>query len=284
MKKKLTLILFMVSLLSFSGLECKLDDKDKITYSKDLSYLKIKNEKIYKSYLLVRDDGEVLIEDNSDEALPLASLTKIMTAMVVLDNIKDLNEEITINKEEANIPYGVRLKEGKKYKVIDLMYFMLMMSSNSSAQALANSVSNNFIGLMNKKAQEIGANSASYCSANGLPPSYTHSCLDIASAKDVYKISKYALENYPLIAKITSTKYKTINNINLINSNELLRTNKYIKGIKTGYHKIAGYNISILYDNNKNRLYEIILGSDTENNRKLISKEVLKQFDTPKGE
>ncbi|WP_156285828.1 D-alanyl-D-alanine carboxypeptidase family protein [Oceanivirga salmonicida] len=276
--KKYIIISLLFSFISFSSLECKVDEINNENYTEELSYLKIKDEKIYKSYLLADDKGEILIQDNIYDVLPIASLTKIMTAMVVLDNIENLNEKVKVDKYESKIPYGVRLKENSKYTIYELLNFMLIKSSNSSAQVLADSVSNDFPELMNKKAQEIGATSAHFCTPHGLPPKYTNTCVDEASASDIYLISKYAIENYPLIAEITSTKHKNIANKNLENTNDLLGDYPGIVGIKTGFHNLAGYNISILYENNDKKLYEVILGSDSSEYRSLISTTVLSKF------
>ncbi len=271
-------MILLLPLITFSSLKCNVDNIQNNEFSEGLSYLKIANDEIYKSYLLVNDNGDILIDDNSNAVLPLASITKLMTAMVVLDNIKDTNTVFRVNKKESKIPYGLKLKNNSSYTVYELLHFMLINSSNSSAQVLADNVSDNFISLMNKKADVIGANTASYCTPHGLPPKYTNTCLDIASAKDVYKISKYAIDNYPLIAQITSTKYKRIANKNLENTNDLLGLYPGILGIKTGFHDQARYNISILYENNGRKLFEVILGSDSSENRSLISTTVLDKF------
>lgn len=277
--KKNILIFLLFQTLTFSVPFCRVGEIKDNNYSEELSYKKIEDNKIYKSYILV--DGitnEILIEDDIDFPYPIASLTKLMTAMVVLDNNSDIDKKIKISFRDANFPYGVRIKANNEYSIRDLLYFMLMMSSNSSAEALANSVSKDFIDLMNKKAEYLGLKNTSFCTAHGLPPKYTNTCIDLSSASDVYKMTKYALENYPIISEITSTKYKKIDGINLINSNELLRTNDKVKGVKTGFHDIAGYNISILFENNGVKLYEVILGSNSDENRKLISEMVLKNF------
>lgn len=273
--RKILLAFFLFQTIGFAIPICRVGEIRDVKFAEKLTDEKIRNDKIYKSYILVDDKtDQILIEDNINVSYPIASITKLMTVMVFLDNIDkntDLEKKIKIKKQIANLPYGVRLKENAMYSLIDLIYYTLMMSSNSSAKALADSVSKDFVLLMNKKAKSLGLENTSFCTAHGLPPKYTKTCLDVSSAYDVYKMTKYAIENYPLIAKITSTKYKNVGGINLINSNELLRTNNNIKGVKTGYHNLAGYNISILFDDGENKMYQVILGSDTEKNRKKIS-------------
>lgn len=247
-------------------------------YKVGLSYLKIENDKIYNSYLLAKDN-EILISDNIDEIRPLASLTKIMTAMVVLDNVKNLNEKVTISSKEANIPYGARLKTSEVYTVYELLKLMLIKSTNSAAMALADHVSDNFVELMNEKARKLNISDINYCTVHGLPPSYTNTCLDMGSAKAVYEISKYAIENYEIIAEIARIKNDKIKRHNIVNTNDLLEKVYGIKGLKTGYHKLAGYNISIYYEDEDTRLYEIILGSDSAKNRSKITREVIRSYE-----
>lgn len=282
-KKILLVLLLLNNFHIFASLKSNLNNyKEEMIenneYKVGLSYLKIENDKIYKSYLLARDN-EILISDNIDDIRPLASLTKIMTAMVVLDNVKDLNEKITITSKQSNIPYGAKLKKSEVYTVYELLKLMLIKSTNSAAQALADHVSDNFVDLMNDKARKLNISGINYCTVHGLPPSYTNTCLDMGSAKALYEISKYAIENYKIIAEIVKIKNDKIKKHNIVNTNDLLEEIYGIKGLKTGYHKLAGYNISIYYEDGDTKLYEIILGSDSAKNRSKITREVIGSYE-----
>lgn len=281
--KRATLILFIFfSFNIFAKLTSNLYERVENKYSIPLSYLKIENEDIYKSYVLANDE-KILIEDNIDEMRPLASLTKIMTAIVSLDNIKNLNEKVVITSKHAKIPYGAKIKKGQVYTVKELLELILIKSTNSAAQALADYVSPDFVNLMNKKAKEIGINNLHYCSVHGLPPKYTNTCMDIGSARAVLELSKYAIKNYEQIRQIVKVKNIKIKNQNLENTNDLLQKLNGIKGIKTGYHNDAKYNISIYYENNGDILFEVILGSDNPLNRSLITDEVIQNYENIGG-
>lgn len=276
-KLKILVLFIIFSFNSFSSLKCNIEDKVYNKYSSKLSYLKIENNDLYRAYLLVNND-EILIEDNKDKVLPLASVTKIMTAMVVLDNVKNLDEIVPISKKTLSVPYGTKLDSKINYTVKDLLYIMLISSTNAAAEALKEYVSSDFISLMNEKAKQIGANTATYCTSHGLPPRYTNSCMDSASAYDVYKISKYAIENYELIREIVSTDKINIKGHNLKNTNELLTKIDGVKGLKTGFHNDSMYNIVIYYNKNNDNIFEVILGSDSTKNRTMITNEVISQF------
>ncbi|WP_068268669.1 D-alanyl-D-alanine carboxypeptidase family protein [Caviibacter abscessus] len=281
-KQTLLVSIIFFYLNTFSELTSNLYYRIENKYSVPVSYLKIENNDIYKSYLLA-DDEKILVEDNIDEMRPLASLTKIMTAIVALDNIKDLNEKIKVTKKQASIPYGAKIKAGQVYTVEELLKLILIKSTNAAAQVLADYVSPDFVSLMNEKAREIGIEDLHYCSVHGLPPSYTNSCMDMGSARAILKLSKYAIKNYEPIAEIVKIKNIRVKNQELENTNDLLENLNGIKGIKTGYHNSSKYNISIYYENNDDKLFEVILGSDNPTNRSLITSKVIQNYEDVGG-
>lgn len=271
MKKIYILLSLLLTVIAFSA-TAKFN-------ANQIKKLKLDNANIYKAYLLADNQGHVLYKDESEKVLPIASLTKLMTAMVVLDHEKNLNKYITVTKDIAKIPFGAHLKVGEKYTIKQLLYIMLVRSTNSAAKLLANTVSkSNFENLMNAKAKSIGARTARFCTPNGLPPRYTGKCMDVASARDIYKISRYAINYYPVIRQIVSTEDIKIKKLNLKNTNTLLGLSRNIVGIKTGYHNEAEFNISVLYSIKGKKYYEIILGSDSPVDREKLSLSVLKQL------
>ena len=275
-KRVIIICTIILSAYSYSSIYCNIGENRESEYNYEISKLKISNKNIYKSYLLA-DKEKIYISDNENQILPIASLTKMMTAMLVIDSGTKLSDEIEIDKEVSQIPYGARLKNNEKYTVEELLKLMLVSSSNSSAKALSKVVSDDFVALMNKKAKEIGANNTRYCTPHGLPPKYTNTCMDVSTAKDIYIISKYLIENYPYLREIVNKNEIEVHDKKYKNTNNLLSKMEYINGIKTGFHNEAGYNISIYYSKDNKQLFEVILGSDSSNNRSKISELILKK-------
>ena len=137
--------------------------------------------------------GEVLYEKNADEAMTPASITKIMTAILVLENVKDLDEEVTIT-EEMLFPLGnnMDLQVGEVLTVRQLLNAMLVYSANDAAVALAVHVGGSeqaFVDMMNEKAAEIGAEHTHYLCPNGFSESWDH----VTTPRDLKIIADYAL-------------------------------------------------------------------------------------------
>lgn len=269
------LILSLIPIISFSSLKCNLYNNINCKYTENLVSLKMDNDKLYRAYLFA-DKDNILIEDNVDASLPLASLTKMMTAMVVLDNIDNLDIDVTVTKKASKIPYGVRLDQGDQYTVLELLKIMLIKSSNSAAQTLADYVCDtDFAQLMNNKAKEIGLKNTKYYTPHGLPPKYTNTKMDISTARDIYKLSKYMMEHYPLLKEIVQIRNEEVAGFNLVNTNNLLLKMPNVKGIKTGFHNESKYNISVYYEENGREFYEIILGTQNVMQREVITRAVI---------
>ena len=187
--------------------------------------------------------GRVIYNKNAHRRLPMASTTKIMTAICAIENTKP-DTLITVNDAAVGIEgSSVYLAKNEKITIIDLVYAMMLNSGNDAATALAYEVSGSvesFADLMNKTAQSIGAKDTHFTNPSGLyeEDHYT-------TASDLALISAYALEN-PLFASIVSTREKTITNgekdypRKLRNHNRLLSSYDGCIGVKTGYTKKCG--------------------------------------------
>ncbi len=185
-----------------------------------------------------------LYQKNIKEKLPIASLTKTMTALVVLENLT-LDSIVNISKK-AVITEGKNghLSVGEKLSVRNLLYIMLIESSNDAATALADSFDlasqNNFVALMNKKAKEIGMESTYFADSTGISK-WNHSTIS-----DLIKLTKYSFSNKPLIWQILSIKeielYSQEEKIkhHLITTNKLLSDIPQIIAGKTGFTEEAG--------------------------------------------
>lgn len=201
------------------------------------------------------DTDTTVYEKNPDEKLSIASLTKIMTYIVCVENIKDLDAtKITIEKDLLDSLLGTgsslsSLKQGDSFTVKQLLYCMMVSSGNDSALCLASYIGkgniNNFVRMMNDKANEIGCKNTHFVNPHGLydPEHYS-------TASDLYKISKYAL-GLPYFSEITNTTTSYIlgeDKPPLVTTNSMIDKArggkyyyKYAKGIKTGHMDEAGY-------------------------------------------
>ena len=195
------------------------------------------------------NDDSVIIEHNSNEKTQIASLTKIMTTIVAIENVKDYNRKVTITKEMYNnIEWDIAVagyKVGDKVTYNDLFYGAILPSGADAVNALAYSVFDNydsFIKKMNDKANELGLKNTRFSNPIGLYDENNYS-----SAKDISTLLIYALKNKKFKEIFTAKNYtsttgvkmkSTIVTYNAKNNNENLN---YITGAKTGYIKKAGY-------------------------------------------
>lgn len=189
-------------------------------------------------------DGHLLCGKNYEERLPMASTTKILTAIVVLEN-SSLNDIVTVSAKAAGSPkVHLGVKKGEQYYVQDLLYSMLLESHNDSAVALAEHVGGSteeFAKLMNSKAKEIGALNSSFVTPNGLDDDNHFS-----TAYDMALIGSYAIRNEKFV-DIVNTKSYSFSEINgkayhsVSNINTYLTMDSTAIGIKTGFTGKAGY-------------------------------------------
>ena len=189
------------------------------------------------------DSGRILYKNNINEKRLIASTTKIMTAVVALEN-GNLNDTYTA-KDEILKMYGtsIYLEYNEKMKLKDLLYGLLLRSGNDAAVVIANNVSKNekeFVKLMNKKAKEIGMNSTIFKNPHGLD----EETKNYSTARDMAILSSYAYKKFPLYRKISKTKEYEVQTKNKsylwYNRNKLLSTYKYATGGKNGYTPSAG--------------------------------------------
>lgn len=200
----------------------------------------------------------------------MASTTKIMTAIVVLECCKNLNEMVTVDSKAANIG-GSRLglKLNDKITVNDLLYGLLMRSGNDAAIELADYIAGSkeeFANLMNKKTEELGLTHTHFISPHGLDNENHYT-----TAFELAKITDYALNN-EVFKQIVKTQYKTIqiNGIDkqIKNTNELLMSNiDGVYGVKTGFTNNAGRCLVTAVKRNNIDLIIVVLGASSRKNR-----------------
>ena len=188
--------------------------------------------------------GRVIYEKNADVVRPPASMTKMMTCILGLENLAP-NEEIRISQAAQDTAYPeLDLMAGDVLSSNELLMGMMLVSDNGAAVALAQAVAGSvpaFAKMMNDKAWEIGCTSTNFVNPNGLPASNHYS-----TARDMAKIAAYCMENWDF-RDIVSTKRETIHwmtpvdvTVKVENSNKLLGSYKGANGIKTGWTNAAG--------------------------------------------
>lgn len=188
------------------------------------------------------ETGRVLYEKNAHEKLPMASTTKIMTAILAIEN-SNLSDIVTVSPRASGIEgSSIYLAAGEKLTLKQLLYGLMLRSGNDAAYAIAEHIGKsieNFADMMNKKAREIGAMNTNFVNPHGL-----HHKDHYTTAYDLALISAYAMRN-PVFREIVSTKYYKIPwegqpwDRVLMNKNALLWNYEGANGIKTGYTKAA---------------------------------------------
>lgn len=192
--------------------------------------------------LIDADTGRVLWGKKENEPMAMASTTKIMTAIVTLENA-DINEMVTVSKNAVLAPpVKMHLQVGEKLTLEQLLYALLMQSSNDAAVAIAEKVGGsveNFCSMMNKKAKELGCLDTEFVTPNGLDKGNHHS-----TAHDMALIGAYAIKNEEFI-RISNTKNISFTSnkksYSIVNKNQLLNSYEGAIGIKTGFTGKAGH-------------------------------------------
>ena len=206
------------------------------------------------------EEDKTLFEKNSEAILPIASLTKLMTAVISLDNY-DLLQKITISeKADTQAPLITDVKKGDVFSTTDLLYITLVESSNKSAYALAEQMGvEKFVALMNQRASQLGMKNTFYADPTGL------SAENVSTATDLVKLIKYIVKNYPEISQISRTKeYEVPNFGKITNTNQLLGEMPQIVCGKTGFTTVAKGCLILVTNsqNSSNLIINVILGSD----------------------
>lgn len=186
--------------------------------------------------------GRVLFSHNPDQPMGMASTTKVVTALTVLENCDDLDTSRPVADAAIGVEgSSIYLQRGEQLTVRELLYGLMLRSGNDAAVALAYAVAGGvpeFAALMNQTAAKYGATKTHFTNPHGLddPEHYT-------TARDLAKLSAVALQN-PTFVEICSTKEKRISGVEmprvLLNKNKLLRSLDGCIGVKTGYTKKTG--------------------------------------------
>ena len=214
------------------------------------------------------DSGRILYGKNEDERKLIASTTKIMTAIVALEN-SNIKTKLTVGEEVLKVNGSmIYSKPGEQYTIEDLLYGLMLRSGNDAAMTIAYNVFgyNRFIQEMNTKAMILGMTNTTYENPHGLnDDSYNYS-----TAKDLSKLMRYAIQNEQFLKITRTNKYN-----NWYNKNELLNEYKYLISGKTGYTKKSGQvYVSAATKNNKT----LIISTIDENNKYELHKQLYEKY------
>lgn len=208
---------------------------------------------------------EVLYSKNPTERLPMASLTKIMTAIVALENKKKDDTDV-VSKDDLVGEDSMGLDAGEKLSMDELMYGMMLHSANDAAEVLANNFPGGrtaFIQAMNNKVKSLGLTDTHFTNPTGLEgdgKQYT-------TAYDLTVMTEYALTNFPLFAQVVSTfdynipQTATHKAFYLENETNLLTSYPGVKGVKDGYTPEAGLCLVTYLDYGGHKIIGVVLGS-----------------------
>ena len=226
--------------------------------------------------LISPDSGMVLYEKNADERRYPASTTKIMTALLVLENVADLNETVTAQASDFETleadSSSAGIKEGETVTVEDLLYGLMLPSGNEAAYMLARHVAGSyeaFVDMMNQRAEELGCTGTHFVNPCGL-----HDDNHYTTARDLYKIAYAAMQD-ETFADIADTVQWNMSKTNMQEERKVLTTNQlifssyqpwayaYCKGIKTGNTSQAGNCFVGYAEYGDAKLYSVVMGCDS---------------------
>lgn len=221
----------------------------------------IQNLKSETIYLIDLDSAQVLYAKNQDTARSIASITKLMTAIVILQSDLSLDERITIKQSDIDLPSTIpaRITAGETYSRLELLKLALIASENSAAHALARSFTggiDSFIGAMNVTAYELGMLNSHFADASGLASE------NISTAVDLMRLVVFAYKQ-PLLRQITSNRQTELNNRKFKNTNILIgRKHWDILLSKTGTTTAAGDCLVMVFKSEQQNLAMVLLDAN----------------------
>lgn len=222
--------------------------------------------------------GKVLYSKNIHQKLPIASLAKVMTAVVALE-YRNLDEKLLVSSRAAGMePDEMILLPGEKLTLKDLLYGIFLISANDAAEVLAETTTGDreqFIKLMNKKAQDLGMKDNLFVNPTGLDEDSGNS---YSTVFDMAVLTRYAIRKYPVLVEISQTEHiylpitKDHQDYDMYSGINLLTTYPGVVGFKTGYTPEAGLTLITLARKNGHEVLGVLLGSE---NRREEAKELL---------
>lgn len=231
------------------------------------------------AYLLVdATTGEVIVDQNGDQRLPPASLTKIMTTYVVDEELVrgtiSYNDMVDISVKAWQME-GSRMfiQEGTKVRLEDLMRGVIIQSGNDASVALAEHVAGSeevFVDMMNQHASRLGMTNTNFMNSTGLPDENHYT-----TPADLVKLTRALIHDHPAQYAMYKEKYFAYNDIRQPNRNSLLWRDPSVDGVKTGHTEAAGYCLVASAERNGMRLISVVMGTSSEEARAVESQKLL---------
>ena len=231
------------------------------------------------SYILLdAQTNKVIVEYEADERNPPASLTKIMTTYLVEQMIQrgvvERSEQVPVSikawKAEGSKMF---IREGTEVDLMDLLRGVVIQSGNDASIALAEFVAGDeasFAQMMNEQAEKLGMLNSNFLNSTGLPDEGHYS-----SARDMALLTKDMIKRFPTHYQLYSERSFKFNNIEQPNRNRLLRYDRSVDGVKTGYTKAAGYCLVASAERNGMRLISVVMGAENDDSRVRESQKLL---------
>ena len=231
------------------------------------------------SYILLdAQTNKVIVEYEADERNPPASLTKIMTTYLVEQMIQrgvvERSEQVPVSikawKAEGSKMF---IREGTEVDLMDLLRGVVIQSGNDASIALAEFVAGDeasFAQMMNDQAEKLGMLNSNFLNSTGLPDEGHYS-----SARDMALLTKDMIKRFPEHYQLYSERSFKFNNIEQPNRNRLLRYDRSVDGVKTGYTKAAGYCLVASAERNGMRLISVVMGAANDDSRVRESQKLL---------
>ncbi len=255
-----------------------------ILFGTNISYGEIKDKSLdtnLRAYLIGDyKTGRILEGNNIDNIIEIASISKVMSYMVVMDSGIDLNEKVLIDQDTLSIGGSImKLEGGKEYTVDKLLDYSLVISSNNAIYALAKYVSGSeerFVEKMNDKAKEIGLETAKFYNSTGLPVK-GQDVQNVMSSRDIFNMAVYVIKNYPILEKTSIESIRGLDFFgvekNLKNTNPTMLMGE-VDGLKTGHTNKAGYCLVATFPVSLNdRIVGIFMGAKTDEKRTEITRD-----------
>lgn len=221
---------------------------------------------VRSALLLDMSTGRIIYEQNADEPIPPASLTKVLSMYVALDQVRagkaSLKDTVKVSRRAFSTG-GSRmfLKQGETLSLNELLEGMAVSSGNDASVATAEHIGgnvDNFVQMMNAKARALGMKNSVFRNPHGLPAAGQHT-----TARDMLTLSRAYLAQYPEALRYHSTRYIKHNKVITTNKNPLLGNCEGADGLKTGWVFASGYNIISTVKRGKTRLLAVVLGAET---------------------
>ncbi len=236
-----------------------------------------------RSYILMEaSTGKVLLEENADEALPPASVTKIMTLLLIMEAIAEgkLRWDESVQTSEYAASMGgsqVFLEPGEEMSVEEMVKCVVVASANDAAVALAEHICGSeeaFVARMNERAAELGMTSTTFLNTNGLDDDAVG---HLTSARDIALMSRELITKHPKILEFSSIWMDSIRDgaFGLTNTNRLIRFYKGANGLKTGSTSKAKFCISATAERGGMQLIAVVMAAPTRDTRNEIAKKLL---------